>query len=82
MGGGALPLQALPTRLLILTPPGSAASLEGCLRRGRPPVLVRIKEGRVLLDLRTVDPTEDVLLEAALVRALTEALGTATTETR
>ncbi len=82
VGGGALPLQALPTRLLVLAPPGSAASLEGRLRRGRPPVLVRIKEDRVLLDLRTVDPAEDTLLQAALVRALAEAVAAATAETR
>lgn len=70
VGGGALPLQALPTRLLVLTPPGSAAGLEGRLRRRKPPVLVRIKEDRVLLDLRTVDPAEDGLLAQLLGEAL------------
>ena len=74
VGGGALPLQTLSTRLVVLTPPGSAAGMEGRLRRGTPPVLVRIKGDRVLLDLRTVDPAEDAPLEAALVRALVEAL--------
>jgi len=74
VGGGALPLQTLSTRLVVLTPPGSAAGMEGRLRRGTPPVLVRIKGDRVLLDLRTVDPAEDAPLEAALMRALVEAL--------
>ncbi len=67
VGGGALPLQTLPTRVLALRPArGTAAVLEGRLRRARPPVLVRIKGDRVLLDLRTVTESE----EAALLRAL------------
>jgi len=72
VGGGALPLQAIRTRVLALRPArGSAAELEARLRRGRPPVLVRIRGDRVLLDLRTVE-TDD---EAALLQALREALG-------
>ena len=72
VGGGALPLQAIPTRVLALRPArGSAAQLEARLRRGRPPVLVRIKGDRVLVDLRTVETAD----EAALFQALREALG-------
>jgi len=72
VGGGALPLQAIPTRVLALRPSRrSAAELEARLRRGRPPVLVRIMEDRVLLDLRTVETAD----EAALLQALREALG-------
>lgn len=72
VGGGALPLQAIPTRVLALRPArGSAAELEARLRRGRPPVLVRIKGDRVLVDLRTVETAD----EAALLQALREALG-------
>jgi len=71
VGGGALPLQPMPTRVLALRPAqGGAADLEARLRRGRPPVLVRIKGDRVLLDLRTVETTD----EAALLQALREAL--------
>jgi L-seryl-tRNA(Ser) seleniumtransferase len=71
VGGGALPLQAIPTRVLTLRPMrGSVMELEARLRRGRPPVLVRIKEDRILLDLRTVDPAED----ATVLQALGEAL--------
>ncbi len=71
VGGGALPLQTLPTRVLALRPArGSAANLEGRLRRGSPPVLVRIKGDRILLDLRTVDASED----AALLQAVRQAL--------
>ncbi len=72
VGGGALPLQAIPTRVLALRPArGSAAQLEARLRQGRPPVLVRIKGDRVLVDLRTVETAD----EAALLQALREALG-------
>jgi L-seryl-tRNA(Ser) seleniumtransferase len=73
VGGGALPLQTIPTRVLALRPApgrGTATELEARLRRGRPPVLARIKEDRVLLDLRTVAASE----EAALLQALREAL--------
>ncbi|HSB69302.1 MAG TPA: L-seryl-tRNA(Sec) selenium transferase [Candidatus Methylomirabilis sp.] len=71
VGGGALPLQSLPTRVLAIRPlGGSAMDLEARLRRGRPPVLVRIKEDRVLVDLRTVDPSEDGVLLQALLQAL------------
>jgi L-seryl-tRNA(Ser) seleniumtransferase len=71
VGGGALPLQALPTRVLALRGAGqSATDLEARLRRGSPPVLVRIKEDRILLDLRTIAESE----EPALLRALRAAL--------
>jgi L-seryl-tRNA(Ser) seleniumtransferase len=71
VGGGALPLQAILTRVLAVRPGrGTAVELEARLRCGRPPVLVRVKGDRVLLDLRTVEPSE----EAALVQALCEAL--------
>jgi L-seryl-tRNA(Ser) seleniumtransferase len=70
VGGGALPLETLPTRLLVLEPAAGPADLERRLRRGRPAVLVRIKEDRVLLDLRTVEPAEDSLLARALLAAL------------
>ncbi len=70
VGGGALPLQVIPTRVLALRPSrGSATDLEGRLRRASPPVLVRIKEDRILLDLRTVAESE----EATLLHALREA---------
>jgi L-seryl-tRNA(Ser) seleniumtransferase len=72
VGGGALPLQALPTRVLTLRPErGSVNAIEARLRTGEPPVLIRVHDEQVLLDLRTVAPGE----EAALLAALTAALG-------
>ena len=76
VGGGALPLQALPTRVLALRPArGSATDLEARLRRGSPPVLVRIQEDRILLDLRTIADSEEPALLQALRLALSQRPG-------
>ena len=74
VGGGALPLQALPTRVLSLGPgQAGAGALEARLRTRETPVLVRVQDERVLLDLRTVAPDEDAALLAALTAVLTAA---------
>jgi L-seryl-tRNA(Ser) seleniumtransferase len=71
VGGGAFPLQVLPTRVIALRPlKGSAANLEEKLRRGDPPVIARVKDEEVLLDLRTVTRGE----EEALLQGLRQAL--------
>jgi L-seryl-tRNA(Ser) seleniumtransferase len=76
VGGGALPLQALPTRVLALRPArGSATDLEARLRHGSPPVLVRIQEDRILLDLRTIADAEEPALLQALRAALSQRSG-------
>jgi L-seryl-tRNA(Ser) seleniumtransferase len=73
VGGGALPLQTLPTRVVAIRPLRiSAASLEERLRRNRPPVIARVKEGEVLLDLRTVAEEEEKILLEAVSKALRE----------
>jgi len=69
VGGGSLPGQTLPSKVLALRVP-SADALAARLRAGTPPVIVRIREGLVLLDPRTVLPEQ----EADLLRALREAL--------
>ena len=71
VGGGSLPGEVLPSRVLAI--PGSGALLERiaeALRRGATPVLARIDQGRLLLDPRTVLPDEDEALVAALRAAL------------
>jgi L-seryl-tRNA(Ser) seleniumtransferase len=68
VGGGAAPSAVLPTRLLALSSETcSADQLAQRLRSGDPPVIARVEEGRVLLDLRTVFPEQDELLSRALM---------------
>lgn len=66
IGGGAAPTTHPPTALLSLTHPRlSAAALEEALRLSQPPIIARISENQVLLDLRTVTVDEETeLLEA------------------
>ena len=71
VGGGALPLQALATIVIALRPlKTSAANLEARLRNGDPPVIARVKEEEVLLDLRTVAETEEKALLEGVCQAL------------
>jgi L-seryl-tRNA(Ser) seleniumtransferase len=68
IGGGAAPSSVLPTRLLAITCIGvSADELSARLRKSDPPVIGRVEEGRVLLDLRTVFPEQDALIVHALL---------------
>jgi L-seryl-tRNA(Ser) seleniumtransferase len=70
VGGGALPVVELPTAALALGSDGyPAEDLDTRLRAGRPPVIGRIAEGRLLLDCRTIADDEISLVIAAL-RAL------------
>jgi L-seryl-tRNA(Ser) seleniumtransferase len=67
IGGGAAPSAVLPTRLLAVTRDGlSADEISARLRASDPPVIVRVEEGHVLLDLRTVFPEQDETVIAAL----------------
>jgi L-seryl-tRNA(Ser) seleniumtransferase len=69
VGGGAAPVEGLPTVLVQLEVEGlSAAKLEEALRASDPPVIARIEADRVVLDLRTVFPDEEGLILAALER--------------
>jgi len=59
VGGGAGPTCNLPTMLIALSHPKlTAGEIERVLRTVSPPVIARIAEGKVLLDLRTVLPDE------------------------
>jgi L-seryl-tRNA(Ser) seleniumtransferase len=73
IGGGSTPDQNLPTHLITLASRiHSAALLEERLRkpaRGGTPVIARVAERRLILDLRTVFPDEEASLAAALVAA-------------
>lgn len=65
VGGGSYPAAPLPTFLVAVRPAdGSEARLEARCRAAEPPVVARVAEGALLLDLRTVWPDEeDTLLE-------------------
>lgn len=67
IGGGAAPSAVLPTKLLSLTCAGfSASQLAAKLRASQPPVIVRVEDGRVLIDLRTVFPEQISALAGVL----------------
>jgi L-seryl-tRNA(Ser) seleniumtransferase len=69
LGGGAAPSSILPTRLLALTCEGlNADELASRLRASEPPIIARVEEDRVSLDLRTVFPEQDAAVVAALGR--------------
>ena len=69
LGGGAAPSSVLPTRVLALSCGGlSADELAARLRGSEPPIIARVEEGRVLLDLRTVFPEQNAAVVAALNR--------------
>jgi L-seryl-tRNA(Ser) seleniumtransferase len=73
-GGGALPGVELPSWAVAVLPlTGRVEAWERALREHTPPVLARIAEGRLLLDVRTLGP-EDT---DPLVEALAEAAGAA-----
>ena len=59
-GGGSAPEARLPTKLIaIRSSVQSAHQLESLLRQADPPVVARVEDDWVLLDLRTVFPEED-----------------------
>jgi L-seryl-tRNA(Ser) seleniumtransferase len=69
VGGGSLPEETLPTRLVALRVP-AAHELAQTLRLGSPAVIGRIENDAFVLDLRTVLPGEDAALRRALEAAL------------
>lgn len=71
IGGGTAPGASLPSFAVALSVPGlSESSLAAYLRRLDPPVVTRVSEGRVLLDLRTVPAAEDAVLVGLLRHGL------------
>lgn len=72
IGGGSLPGETLPTRLVRIDAP-SPDRLLTALRHAQPIVVARIADDRVCLDLRTVDPADDGSLVQALIHASQDA---------
>ena len=65
IGGGATPEQSLPTWLIAISG-CDANQAERALRAGDPPVIARIEDNRLILDLRTVFREEEAELRRAL----------------
>ncbi|HXF35221.1 MAG TPA: L-seryl-tRNA(Sec) selenium transferase, partial [Candidatus Acidoferrales bacterium] len=69
-GGGALPLAPIPSVALALAlRSGDPNSFAARLRAQRPPVIARVEERSVLIDLRTVGSEHDAAVIAAIVAA-------------
>lgn len=70
LGGGSVPSQKIPTYCLALTPTaGSIDQFAQNLRLSSPAIFGRVKQNRLMFDLRTVFPRQDTGLVSA-VRAL------------
>jgi len=71
VGGGALPVQTLPSKLVALTSRRlSAARLEANFRGDQPPIIGRVEQERFLLDVRTLQLGDDEVIVAAAARLL------------
>jgi L-seryl-tRNA(Ser) seleniumtransferase len=67
VGGGAFPTAEIPSSAVVLE--GNAGELEEKLRHAEPPVIGRIADGKLLLDLRSVLPREDAALCRAVLKS-------------
>jgi len=67
IGGGSAPGATLPTRALAVSSAEMGADeIAKKLRTWETPIIARVEDGRVLLDLRTVGPEQD----EAMLRAV------------
>ena len=71
-GGGALPLLDLPSKAVKISIAGiSANAIEKSMCRNDPPIIGRIEDDRFLLDLRTIQNKELVLIASAIKQIIT-----------
>ena len=71
LGGGAGPTSTFPTTLIAIShPEKSAQEIEHQLRTSTPPIISRISEGKVLVDLRTVFEDQLPAIRAAFNHGL------------
>ncbi len=78
LGGGSSPDVVLPGWGVVLSPGSSgpsAARIERALRGGRPPVIARVSEEEVILEVRTVLPGQEARLPRLVARAVRQAAG-------
>ena len=73
LGGGSAPGATLPSRAVAIRSESvSADAILKQLRQWQTPIAGRAEDGRVLLDLRTVEPEHDTVIAAALERLCVE----------
>jgi L-seryl-tRNA(Ser) seleniumtransferase len=65
-GGGTLPLDPIASAGIAFVPPDGATTALARLRAGQPPLIARIDAGRVIVDLRAIDPADDGHVAGAL----------------
>lgn len=71
VGGGAAPTVGVPTVVVSLVHPTLGPDrIAAALRAGDPPIVVRVAEDRLVLDLRTVRPEDEATLLDALIAAI------------
>jgi len=68
VGGGSLPGETLPSRLVALDV-ASPDAVAARLRAGEPPVISRIEDGRLVFDTRTVLPEQEQTLWSLIAAA-------------
>jgi len=67
IGGGSAPGSTLPARVLAVSSPDLGAdAIAKRLREWETPIIARVEAGRVVLDLRTVEPVQDEVLSKAV----------------
>jgi L-seryl-tRNA(Ser) seleniumtransferase len=70
VGGGSLPDQTMPTWVVeVEARTVSDAQFAHRLRTGDPTVMARLRDGKVVLDVRTIFPEQEPALHAALAAA-------------
>ena len=66
VGGGSMPKARIPSVAIAIETP-FADELAARLRRRHPPIITRIEDNRVLLDLRTIAPSQDATIIEGLL---------------
>ena len=71
IGGGSLPEESLPSRIVAVKPPSGVNATAMAARLRSLDVVARIEDAQVLLDPRTVAPADDERLADAVAASLT-----------
>jgi len=71
IGSGSVPIETIPTKLLVVKPKSfSAENLARKLRHHSPPIFTRVHKQAVLFDFRTIQPGEDKIVLEALLKLM------------